>query len=189
MNVHAPSHEFELARWRFTVRDVERMVEVGILSEGDRVELIEGELIEMAPKGDEHEGVKDPLVMRIARSIPDPLSVSVETTLKLSSDTIVEPDLIIYDASNGRAGLNAEAVLLAVEVSVSTLAYDLNRKPLVYAAHGVRELWVIDVVGRTVRVHRDPSNGTYADAQDHPVTRPLAPLLVPNLSITFADFM
>lgn len=163
------------------------MVEAGILSEDDRVELIEGELIEMAPKGDDHESLKDPLVMRLARALPDPLSVSVETTLKLSADTYVEPDVLIYDSSHGRAGLGPDTVLLAIEIAASSLAYDLGRKPDLYARHGVRELWVVDVKARCTTIHKGPSEDGYAHVSKHDEGDALSPLLIPDLTLKLSD--
>ena len=187
MNVHVPPERIELEPWRFTVRDVERMVASGILAEDDRVELIEGRLVRMAPKGNDHEGVKDPLVTRLARSLPERLLVSVETTLRLSSSTVVEPDLLVYDGARGRAGLNTASALLVVEIAVSTLRFDLGPKADLYAAHGVRELWVVDVAGRRTVVHRAPGSERYDEVSEHTFDVPLTPHLVPEVTLKLSE--
>lgn len=201
MNVHVPppglprdarrtaGRLYEAGPWRFTVRDVERMVETGILREKDRVELIDGELVTMAPKGDDHESAKDPIAMRLARLLREPYMVSVETTFRLSPDTYVEPDLLIYDGTNGRAGLSPTSALLAIEIAVTSLPYDLGRKPGIYARHGVRELWVVDVKDRRVHVHREPGPDGYASIAEHGWSDPLTPSLLPDLTVSVAELV
>ena len=97
-----------LPRRRFTVADVERMVEVGLMEEDERVELIGGELVPMAPKGNHHEVVKTALLLRWYRACPDDLLLTPETTFRLSTDTYLEPDVVVYRRSDGLKNLTAE---------------------------------------------------------------------------------
>ena len=196
MNVHVPpstvtqsAPERDAGPWRFTVADVERMVEAGILREQDRVELINGELIAMPPKTPAHENPRNRLVRLLNRSLPEPYMAAGETTLRLDDDSYVEPDVIVYDDAMGVEALRGQTTLLIVEVSVSSLDYDLNRKPATYAAHGVRELWVVDVEGRRVRVHRSPRGDAYSDVTDSDWTAALCPLFRPELRASMADLV
>src|SRR5208282_5676489 len=85
-----------MPRRRFTVAEVEAMVEAGILDEDERVELIGGELVPMSPKGNQHEVFKSALNFRWCRLCPPTCRLTQETTLRLFQDTYLEPDFVIY---------------------------------------------------------------------------------------------
>jgi Uma2 family endonuclease len=176
-----------LPRHPFTVADVERMVEAGILAEDDRVELIDGDLVTMSPKGIRHEILRYALARWWNRRLPERFGVLVETTLRLSETAYVEPDLLVFDHGSGLRALSGPGVLLAVEVSDTSLAYDLGRKPALYASHGVRELWVIDANRLETHVHRDPGDGRYASVVIHDAGALLAPVRAPDAALRLAD--
>ena len=94
--------------------------------------------------------------MQLARKLPEPLAFTPETTFRLSEDTFVEPDFVVYENPAALEGLDGPSSLLAIEVGDSSLAYDRGRKALIYAAFGVRELWVIDAVRLETRVFLEP---------------------------------
>src|SRR5580698_4221680 len=152
-----------LPRRRFTVAEVEAMVAAGVMEEDERVELIGGELVPMSPKGSRHELVKTALLQRWYRASPDEYGLVPETTFRLSEDTYLEPDVVIYPRASGIRGLSANNVLLVVEIADSSLRYDLGRKAVLYACFGIRELWVIDAARLTTRVFREPTADTYRD--------------------------
>lgn len=168
-----------LERRAFTVAEVERMVECGILAEDERVELIDGELIPMSPKGYRHELVKRAINMRWARACPAGIHFVPETTLRLSPDTYLEPDFLVYPAGIGLVGIGGERCLLAVEIGASSLGYDLGRKAFVYAGFGLPELWVIDANALVLHVHRDPGPDGYRSVTAHPADATVAPSAAP----------
>src|SRR5882724_3565768 len=151
-----------LDRWAFTVAEVERMVEAGVIPPDARIEVIGGEIVPMSPKGARHEAIKVALNFRWVKRCPEGYLVAPETGLRLDEHTYLEPDFVIFRESAGLSSLRGADVLLAVEVADSSLDYDLLRKPLVYAKFGVRELWVIDAKRRVVHVHLRPGPGGYA---------------------------
>ncbi|HZZ62812.1 MAG TPA: Uma2 family endonuclease [Roseiarcus sp.] len=169
-----------LPRRRFTVAEVEAMVAAGVLDEHERVELIGGELVPMSPKGSRHEIVKKALNRRWIQRIPDDIDLIPETTFRLSEDTYVEPDFVIYLRGTPLERLTAGDVLLVVEIAASSLGYDMGRKAVLYAAFGVRELWVVDAVKLTTRVFREPSGAGYEDALDFAASDLLSPLFAPS---------
>jgi Uma2 family endonuclease len=169
-----------LPRRRFTVAEVEAMVAAGVMEEDERVELIGGELVPMSPKGIRHEVVKRALVDRWIRARPEAIHLAQETTFRLSEDTYLEPDVVIYPRTSGLRGLTGEKVLLVVEIADSSLRYDIGRKTALYASFGVRELWVIDAVRLTARVFRDPAADGFRDARDFDSADRLAPLFAPE---------
>ena len=169
-----------LPRWRFTIAEVEAMVAAGVMEEDERVELIGGELVPMSPKGNHHEVMKAALLRRWYRAVPDDLDLVPETTFRLSEDTYLEPDVVIFPRASGLRGLTGANVLLVVEIADSSLRYDTGRKAALYASFGIRELWVIDAVRLTTRVFREPAADGYRNARDFAPTDQLAPLIAPE---------
>jgi Uma2 family endonuclease len=169
-----------LPRRRFTVAEVEAMVAARVMKEDERVELIGGELVPMSPKGNRHEVVKKALIRRWLRRIPDDIDLIPETTFRLSEDTYVEPDFVIYPLGTPLEQLTAGDVLLVVEIAASSLSYDMGPKAALYAAFGVRELWVVDAVKLTTRVFREPSETGYREARDFAASEVLSPLFAPS---------
>ena len=135
-----------LPRRRFTVAEVEAMVAAGVMEEDERVELIGGELVPMSPKGNHHEVVKTALLADGSERPPPIVELTPETTFRLSEDTYLEPDVVVYPSSLEPKDLRGQNVLLVVEIADSSKRYDMGRKAKLYASFGVRELWVIDAV-------------------------------------------
>ena len=157
-----------LPRRRFTVAELEQMTAAGILEEDERIELIGGEIVPMSPKGNQHEILKAALNLYWAGKLPDDLMFVTETTFRLTPDTYLEPDFVFYPKATGIAGLSATTARLVVEIADTSLGYDLGRKATLYATFGIAELWVIDAVKLTTRVHRDPAPTGYRSALDLP---------------------
>jgi Uma2 family endonuclease len=163
MNAHSPTLPADIQRRTFTVRDIELMVEAGIIAERERIELIFGELIRMNPKGIRHETIKMLMMLRFARLRPPDVLFIPETTFRLSPDTYIEPDFVVFPGQAGVAGLTAASALLAIEIADSSLAFDLGAKAEVYAYFGIRELWVVDATADQIHVHRKPEDGRYTE--------------------------
>ena len=177
-----------MPRRRFTVVDVEAMVAAGIMEEDERVELIGGELVPMSAKGNRHETVKVALLDRWVRARPDAVRLIPETTIRLSEDTYLEPDVVIYERAKGLKSLSGESVLLVVEIADSSIRYDTGRKAQLYAGFGVRELWVIDAVRLETRVFRRPSSAGYCETRDVAADDEVIPLVAPHVfALRLAD--
>lgn len=190
----APLPDASLRR-AFSADDVRRMVEAGILDEDERVELVEGELVGMAAKSFAHDRIKNALLASLVRATGPDVVVAVESTLRVSSMTLLEPDILVCPkrartvSPEGYAVVAGPDVLLAVEVAASSLAYDRGRKARLYARHGMPEYWVIDVAARTALVHTGPNGEAWDRVEEHgPETllRPLAPALH-ALAVRLAD--
>ena len=193
MNIRPPNFEPTttaaegLPRRRFTVAELERMAAAGILREDERIELIGGEIVPMSPKGRRHEILKAALTVYWARVLPPDVMFIAETTFRLTEDTYLEPDFVFYPREGGWDGLNTETALLVVEVSDSSLGYDLGRKVGLYAGFGIKELWVIDAVNLKTRVHRDPTPEGYGYKIDLGPNDRLVPQAVPALAVTLVE--
>ena len=171
----------------FTVDEILRMQEAGIISEDENFELVEGEIVPMQAKSHFHELVKSSLTLKLARALPEHLWLGIESSLYLSARTFLEPDLSIYQRGMKLESVKGTDVLLAIEVSASTLAYDLGLKAKIYARYGVQEMWVIDVATRRTHVHRSPADGTWGSMITLEPDDALAFAAIPNFSIRLCD--
>jgi Uma2 family endonuclease len=149
-------------RHRLTVADYERMAEAGILGRGERVELIDGEIIDMSPIGAVHAAVVNVLVRHVARHLGGATFASSQNPLRLDDENEPEPDLSILrpraDCYSASHPTPADA-LLVIEVADTSLAYDLDIKVPLYARHGVPEIWVIEAATGRTHVFRTPIEG------------------------------
>lgn len=154
--------------WRFSTQDYRRLAEAGILGEDDHVELIEGEIIEMSPKGSRHSGTLKRLVAYFSERLGRAAVLSIQDPLDMSDGTQPEPDLMLLrprpDFYTDSHPTPAD-VLLLIEVADTSLAVDRTRKADLYAAAGIPEYWVVDVERRRVFVHTGAMPTGYAMAE------------------------
>jgi Uma2 family endonuclease len=172
-----------LQRRRWSLTEIEAMVEAGILLEDDRFELIGGEVVPMSPKGNRHELIKSALNRYWTKKLLDAVCLVTETTLRINADTFHEPDFLFYLAADGLVNLPPQKVQLIVEISDSSLSFDLNRKIPLYAGYGIRETWVIDAKKLVTHVHRHPGSDGYSDVLQVPADQEIAPLFAPELAV------
>ncbi len=154
----------QVARHKLSVDDYHRMGEAGIFAPDSRVELIEGELIDMAPIGSPHVRVVNLLNMFFARCVGDSAIVSVQNPVRLSTNTEPQPDVVILRPRADGYGSSlptATDVLLLIEVADTSAAYDGRVKFPLYARHGVAEAWLIDLAAEQLEVHTAPGPGGY----------------------------
>ena len=135
----------------------------------------------MSPKGGRHEALKIALLDRWYRLRPDEVMIAPGTTFRLSEDTYFEPDVVIFPREGGLASLSAENALLVVEIADSSLRYDRGRKAKLYAGFGIRELWVIDAVGNTLRIHLSPAANGYGEVRNLSRSALAAPIFAPDV--------
>src|SRR5579862_9904434 len=137
-----------VARRPLTVAEYHRMGEVGILTEDDRVELIEGELIAMSPIGSEHSGTVNALTHTLVLAVEDRAVVAVQNPVQLDDLSEPRPDFALLkprDDYYRRSTPRPDDVLLLIEVADSSLAYDRNVKRSLYAWHGIPEFWIVNI--------------------------------------------
>jgi Uma2 family endonuclease len=152
----------EVKRRRFTVHDYHRMGEAGILHEDDRVELIEGEIVEMTAIGTRHFSCVNGLTRLLVVSVGGEAIISVQNSVRLNEYTEPQPDLAVIRPRDYRASLpEPDDVLLLIEVSDTTLPYDRGVKLPLYARAGIREVWIVDLPGETIERYTAPSANGY----------------------------
>lgn len=167
----------------FTLDDVFEMMRVGALDPDAKVELIDGEVIAMAPEGMPHVRARMQLAMSFMSRAGDAVRVIVDSTLRLSSTSALDPDLYLYDAALPLDSLDGASVGLVIEVSGTSLARDLSMKAELYARHGVRDYWVVDVAAPKIIIHRDPRDGAYGSVFTALADEAVAPLAFPDLPL------
>lgn len=152
-------------RHRLTVEEYFRMAEVGLLAPEARVELIDGEIFDMAPIGNQHGGFTAWLHRRLLRDLGERISVWDQVTLPLGDLSAPEPDLVVLkyrkDEYKNKPPL-PDDVLLIVEVSQSSLRHDRQVKLPLYASHGIPEVWILDVQRPQLQLFHTLSAGHYA---------------------------
>ena len=173
-----------LPRWRWTVAEVEKLAAAGFFHEDERMELLGGEIVPMSPEGRRHETLRIELLDRFYRRAPLDLIVAPEAQFNLSDETYTVPDILVHPRAIKTYDLRGGDPLLLVEVAETSLEYDLRTKVPLYAAHGVREYWVINAKTLMVTIHRHPSGNSYAFTEELPADAPLVPSLAPALAVS-----
>jgi Uma2 family endonuclease len=174
------------------VAEYHRMGEVGILTEGDRVELIEGQLVALAPIGSDHAGTSNALTRRLVQTVGDRGVVAVGNPVQLDDLSEPQPDFSVLkprDDDYRRATPRPDEVLLLIEVANSSLAYDRNVKRSLYARHGIPEFWIVNLVAGEVEVCRLPLGEQYQSVLCVGRDGVLEPQLLPGVTIPVAALL
>ena len=152
------------ARRKLDVEAYHRMAEVGIFAPDERVELIDGEILQRVPIGSEHGGLTSRLARRFVLAVGDRAVVNTTSPLCVDDRSEPQPDLMLLRPRADdymRTHPRPADVLLLVEVANASLDYDRSVKAPLYARSGVREFWIVDLVGRRIEVHREPGADGY----------------------------
>jgi Uma2 family endonuclease len=192
MNVAVTTAAEGFPRRAFTVEDVSRMIEAGVIRENEKFELVEGEIVMMAAKGIAHERIKSALTVAISRALPDDLTIGVEATLRLTDMTMLEPDVAVFPKDLFRksttfAQLDPGEAHLVIEVAASSLAYDKGLKARLYARHGVKEFWVIDANTLLTWVHIGPSGNGWSSITERGPWDVLTTSALPGFSVRLGE--
>jgi Uma2 family endonuclease len=177
---------------RFTVDEYYRMVEAGILGSGERVELIEGEIVQMAAIGSRHAGCVNRLNRFLVGSLGDQALVTVQNPVRLSDLSEPEPDIaVVRPRADDYAGAHPGPgdVLLLVEVADATTAFDREVKARLYARAKVPEYWLVDLPEDEIEVYREPVGGSYEDLSRQGRGDVLRPVSFPELDVPVAEVL
>ncbi len=173
-------------RMRISADRFEKMIETGVLTKYDRVELIDGDMINEPGINPPHSAVTARLNKLFVLSVGDSAIVSPGGSVRLGDFSMPQPDLMLLkgrkDFYSGQRP-TALDVLLLVDISDSSLAYDQSTKRSLYARYRVREYWVVDVQGRRVYVYSDPSADGYAQVHERAAADTVSPQALPTVQI------
>jgi len=179
-------------RHRFTVDEYYRMAEAGILSHDARVELVDGEIIEMSPIGRLHASRTMYLNAVFSARLGGRSTVSVQNPVRLSSRSEPQPDLALLRPrsdfyASGHPGPGD--TLLVIEIADSSLVTDRDVKTPLYARAGIPETWVLNLVADTLEVYRQPSADGYRDVRILRSGDTVSPEAFPDVVLSAADIL
>lgn len=179
-----------LERRRFTLDEYERMIKARILYSGERVELLEGDIVCMAALGSRHVACTRRFDRWFTMQLPRSADVRCQGPIRLPPGSEPEPDIAVVrwrDDDYETRHPDPEDVLLLIEIADSSLARDRGRKISLYAAAGISEVWLADLTKNQLVVHRRPVGARYADVQTIGRDGTIAPLAFPELLLPLAE--
>lgn len=170
----------------YTAADIFHLVEMGLANSQARIELVDGALTPMSPKGRQHEIMRERLALWLKQPWAQAFNVLQEHTLVLEEGLVFEPDFILYDAARriADAPLKGGDLRLVIEVADSSLDYDLKTKAPRYGAHGVKEYWVIDALRGVAHVHRGPGSKGWSGIVLIEKGQTIAPICAPGAAFS-----
>jgi Uma2 family endonuclease len=175
------------------VAEYYRMAEAGMFSAHPRVELIEGEIVEMASIGIGHIGAVMALTELLVPPALGRVRVSIQNPLRLDNLSEPEPDVVLLRKREDRylTGQHplATDALLVIEVADSSLEYDKRVKMPLYARSGIAEFWLVDVDAASITVCQHPAQDRYTDIKIYKGTDRVEPLALPGASIQVSDIV
>jgi hypothetical protein len=183
--------DVEHARRLFTVDEYHRMAEAGILGEKERVELIEGEIVQMAPIGPRHIGCVINVNRLFVSLLGDRAVVSPQNPVVIPPRSEPQPDVVLLRrraVSYSRERPNVEDVLLAVEVADTSVRYDRLIKARLYARAGIPEFWLCLAADGAVEVYRGPTPEGYADMTPYGAGQSSSSLAFHDVGFAVSDF-
>ncbi len=163
------------------------MAEAGILTEDDRVELIEGEIIKMTPIGIRHSSCVVRLIALLSNLIGQTALLNVQNPIRLNDFSEPQPDVSLLKRRDDFYSSNHPTptdVLLIIEVSDNTIEYDRNIKIPLYAAVSIPEVWLVNLIKDILEVYREPQGGMYKEVRYFTRGETVSPLFDPKLTLT-----
>lgn len=186
-----PNTDYDVCqRHRLTVAEYYRMAEVGILPQEARMELIEGEVIDMPPIGSLHAGTVIYLANRLTYAVRDRAIVSTQNPLFLDVHSEPQPDIALL---RPRADFYRNAhpttadVLLIIEVADTTLPYDTQIKLPLYARQHIPEVWLVDLANQRLSIYRSPTASGFQGVQPCFNFSSVTPLLLPGVTVDLSE--
>jgi len=178
--------------YRFTVDEFQRMGDIGIFRESDRVELLDGEIVVMNPISPGHSGRVRRMLRILMRELGDRALLDAQNPLQLRPQGQPQPDIVVLRPradDYASAHPTAADVLLLVEIADSSLAHDRDTKARVYAQAGIADYWIVNFVDSTLMVYRQPVNGIYRSHHVLGGEDVVQPVAFPDVSIAVAEIL
>ena len=180
-----PAARMPSAPRKYTAADIFFFLKAGLIKEGAKFELLDGEIIPMSPKGVNHEATRLTIARWLQRPWARKFDSLQELTLPTAGDTVLEPDFAVFKRGTNlrERPLTGADIYLVIEVADSSLDHDLKTKSQKYAAFGISEYWVVDVNSGETHVHRGPIKKGWSETHKVSAGRPLAPLCAPTAAL------
>ncbi|WP_375468944.1 Uma2 family endonuclease [uncultured Nostoc sp.] len=177
----------QLLRRKFTVEQYHKMVESGIVTEDDRVELIRGEIIEMSQIGTKHAACVNRLVNLLVQLLGKGVILAAQNPVALNKNSEPQPDVALLkprDDFSATAHPQPQDIFLLIEVSHSTVMYGREEKIPLYTEANIIEVWLVDINEQIVEVYQQPTAVRYQHIQKFASGQTLSIKAFPNVNIT-----
>jgi Uma2 family endonuclease len=176
-------------RWKLTTAEFERMVELGVFAEDDRIELIDGELYEMPPAGDWHNWSVGEAGETLYAAAQGRAKVWIQNSIRLDEHSSPEPDVALLVARPGGypKGVTPADVLLVIEVSDTSVRFDREVKLPLYARAGIPEVWIVTRDPAVIEAYRSPREGVYTEMRTYLRGDTISPHALPDVKIRVSD--
>lgn len=182
----------QLLRRRFTLEEYHQMAEAGILTENDRVELLDGEIVEMSPIGRRHAACVRRLIGLFSQQVGERAIVDAQNPVKLSDRSQPQPDIVLlqpredfYEAGHPQH----QDILLLVEVADTTAEFDREVKIPLYASSRIAEVWLVDINGQCLEIYREPGSNGYQNVQKLPRGQSIFIQAFPDINLTVDEIL
>lgn len=182
----------QLPRKQFTTAEYHRMIEAGILTEDDRLELLEGEIIKMAAIGPRHAMCVNTLAALLITKLKKSVIVGIQSPIELSDSSEPEPDISIVRKRADRYAdkhPTPDDIFLVIEVADSTVETDRRCKIPAYARAGIPEVWLVDLNNDRIEIHTQPDQGFYREVRVVTRKQRVASKSVPALTLKADDIL
>lgn len=181
-----------IIRKRFTIAEYEQIAATGIFNEDERFELIQGEIVQMAAMGPQHATCVDLLYQRLVQLVGDRAYVRGQNPVRLSQNSQPQPDIAIVQRRDDfyiHGHPEPEDVLLLIEMSESSLAYDRDVKLPLYTRAGIVEVWLVALNWQVVEVYRLPGENGYGEKRTMRRGDTLSPLHLPEAVLQVEEML
>ena len=166
---------------------IDTLIKVDALPELGKIELIDGVLIEMSPASNAHGRALSYVLTALVTHLPRHLACASDVAIHLSDKVVLGPDIVLLPDEIDTRHARGPDLALVVEISDTTLARDLGEKSRLYGTHGVPEYWVVDLPGRKLHRHLQPSVDGFAEIQVFDWTDPVTPLCLPDATLNLSE--
>jgi Uma2 family endonuclease len=177
---------------RFSVKEYYRMAETGVLRPDARVELLNGEIIDMSPIGPFHGGLVNRLIRIFTKKSKGRWMVSAQNPLRLDDHSEPELDvMLLKPAPDDYTSRHPQPddVFLLIEVSDTTLDFDHEEKLPAYGRAGVAEVWIVNLIDATIEIYREPHFTGYGSKTIVRAGDTIAPLAFPDAAVDVAELL
>lgn len=178
-------------RLRFSVDDYYKMIEMGMIDDYEKAEIIDGEMVPKLTIGDRHAFAVDMLNRFFMRNLSDDVMVRIQNPLRLSDFDEPEPDIVLSDLTkyDGKRHPRAAEAILVIEVADASLKHDRDVKLPLYADSGIKEVWIVNLVKDVIEVHHDLNFGIYQRIDIFASGQTVVSPAMPGLSLNAADIL
>lgn len=178
-------------RLRFTVDHYYKMIELGMIDNYEKSEIINGEMVEKMSIGDRHAWIVDLLNRFFSRNLPDQFMVRVQNPLRLGEFDEPEPDIVLTDLTkyDGSRHPSADETILVIEVSDLSLRHDRDTKIPLYAAAEIKEVWIINLRNNVIEVYQNPTFGIYQSVRIFEIGQTVESSVLTDLALNVSDVL